>query len=181
MAKNMAKENITLTYINEDDKAYGLAGMAISLAALDAIDRIADVSLDAEGPMVRFSHEYYFAGSPSISPKATWDNLIHNYYITSAMVLSNIMARSIVRLGREVPEDILSTIKDEMREEGHDTCSLDDDEIDSLYNKTSTYMRRIFNNPRLHPAIDSFARTISVKRTLTGREILDELNALQLI
>ena len=32
---------MTLTYLNEDDKAYGLAGMAISLAALDAIDRVA--------------------------------------------------------------------------------------------------------------------------------------------
>ena len=35
---------MTLTYLNEDDKAYGLAGMAISLAALDAIDRVAGVS-----------------------------------------------------------------------------------------------------------------------------------------
>lgn len=28
---------MTLTYSNEDDRAYGLAGMTISLAALDAI------------------------------------------------------------------------------------------------------------------------------------------------
>ena len=51
---------MTLTYLNEDDKAYGLAGMAISLAALDAIDRVAGVSLDSDGPMVTFSHQYYF-------------------------------------------------------------------------------------------------------------------------
>ena len=53
-------ESLTLHYSNEDDRAYGLAGMAISLAALDAIDRISSVSLDAEGPMVTFSHSYYY-------------------------------------------------------------------------------------------------------------------------
>lgn len=177
----MSNETITLTYLNEDDKAYGLAGMAISLAALDAIDRVAGVSLDADGPMVTFSHQYYFSGSPSISPKTTWDNLLHNFYITSAMVISNIMARSIVRLGQDVPADLLETIRCEIAEEGRDTCSLDDDEIDTLYDKTRSYMGRIFRNPRLHPAIDDFARTLSRRRSLTGSEIIDELRSLSII
>lgn len=177
----MSNETITLTYLNEDDKAYGLAGMAISLAALDAIDRVAGVSLDADGPMVTFSHQYYFSGSPSISPKTTWDNLLHNFYITSAMVISNIMARSIVRLGQDVPSDLLETIRREIAEEGRDTCSLDDDEIDTLYDKTRSYMGRIFRNPRLHPAIDDFARTLSRRRSLTGSEIIDELRSLSII
>lgn len=172
---------MTLTYLNEDDKAYGLAGMAISLAALDAIDRVAAVSLDAEGPMVTFSHQYYFSGSPSVSPKVTWDTLLHNFYITSAMVISNVMARSIVRLGQEVPADLLDTIHKEITEEGRDTCSLDDDEIDTLYDKTRSYMGRIFRNPRLHPAIDDFARTLSRRRSLSGSEIIDELRALSII
>ena len=34
----MSTDKLTLAYLNEDDRAYGLAGMAISLAALDAID-----------------------------------------------------------------------------------------------------------------------------------------------
>lgn len=172
---------MTLTYLNEDDKAYGLAGMAISLAALDAIDRVAAVSLDADGPMVTFSHQYYFSGSPSVSPKVTWDTLLHNFYITSAMVISNVMARSIVRLGQEVPDDLLDTIHKEIAEEGRDTCSLEDDEIDTLYDKTRSYMGRIFRNPRLHPAIDDFARTLSRRRSLSGSEIIDELRALSII
>ena len=177
----MSNETLTLTYLNEDDKAYGLAGMAISLAALDAIDRVAAVSLDAEGPMVTFSHQYYFSGSPSISPKTTWDNLLHNFYITSAMVLSNVMARSIVRLGQDVPSGLLETIRHEITEEGRDTCSLEDDEIDTIYDKTRAYMGRIFRNPRLHPAIDDFARTLSRRRSLSGSEILDELRALSIV
>ncbi len=89
-------QQLTLKYQNEDDKAYGLAGMAIALAALDALDRVAGVSLDSDGPMVTFSNEFYFSGSPSVSPKSTWNALLHNYYITSAMVVSSVMSRSLV-------------------------------------------------------------------------------------
>lgn len=177
----MSNPKLTLSYLNEDDRAYGLAGMAISLAALDAIDRVAGVSLDAAGPMVRFSHEYYFSGSPSVSPKATWNNLLHNFYITSAMVVSNLMARSMVRLGEEVPEELMENVRTEMENEGSETCALEADEVDRLYRKTTTGMRRIFANRRLHPAIDQFARTISLRRELSGMEIIDELRALRLV
>lgn len=177
----MSDEIFTLSYLNEDDKAYGLAGMAISLAALDAMDRVAEVSLDNTGPMVTFSNQYYFSGSPSISPKATWDNLLHNYYVTSAMVISNVMARSLVRLRRDVPSDVMKKIHEEIAEEGRDVCSLEDDEIETIYDKTRSYMGRIFRNPRLHPAIEDFARTLSRRRSLSGNEIIDELRALSLI
>ena len=177
----MSDEIFTLSYLNEDDKAYGLAGMAISLAALDAMDRVAEVSLDNAGPMVTFSNQYYFSGSPLISPKATWDNLLHNYYVTSAMVISNVMARSLVRLRRDVPSDVMKKIHEEIAEEGRDVCSLEDDEIETIYDKTRSYMGRIFRNPRLHPAIEDFARTLSRRRSLSGNEIIDELRALSLI
>lgn len=174
-------ESLTLHYSNEDDRVYGLAGMAISLAALDAIDRVSSVSLDTEGPMVNFSHEYYYSGSPSVSPKSTWDHLIHNFYLTSAMVMSNVMARSVVRMGQEVPDEILKRIRKEMEAEGDETCSLEADEIDALFEKTLMMSRRIFCNPRLHPAIREFTRVIARKRTLSGMELADELHLLQLI
>lgn len=171
----------SLIYLNEDDKAFGLAGMAISLAALDAIDRVALISLDSDGPMVSFSHEYYFSGSPSISPKSTWNNLVKNFYITSTMVISNIMARSLVRMGEEIPQNILDSVKHEMQTEGLDSCSLDADEVERLYARSLSGMRRIFGNRRLYPAIEQFARTLSRRRTLSGSEIYDELRALRLI
>lgn len=171
----------TLAYQNEDDRAYGLAGMAISLAALDAIDRVVEVSLDAEGPMVTFSHAYYFAGSPSISPKSTWGNLLQNLHITTAMAIANVYARSLVRMHRDVPKDAIDEIYREVKAEGEETCGLEDDEIDALYNRTLSYARRIFNNPRLHPAINEFAGILSRRRVLSGMEIRDELHALQLL
>lgn len=172
---------MTLAYLNEDDRAYGLAGMAISLAAFDAMDRVAEITLDTDGPMVTFSNEYYFSGSPSISPKATWRNLISNFRITSAMAMANLLSRSIVRMKEGMPEDTLVLLHQAMVEEGRESCSLEEDEVDEMYRSTLAYSKRIFGNPRLHPAIDEFARILSRRRTLSGREITDELHLLQLI
>lgn len=172
---------MTLQYLNEDDKAYGLAGMAISLAALDAIDKIVEVSLDATGPMVTFSHEFYFNSSPVISPKANWNHLVHNFYITASMVISNVMSRSLVRMKQNVPQELMDAIRKEMTEEAKESCQLEDDEIDNLFEKTRVYMGRIFRNPRIHPAVDDFAHTLSVKRIMSGNEIADELRALSIL
>ena len=170
-----------LKYSNEDDRAYGLAGMAISMASLDALDRITEIFLDAEGPMVDFAHEYYFAGSPSISPKSTWDNLVTNFHLTTSMVVGNILARSLVRLKEEAPREILDQVYACVEEEGADTCSLESDEVRHIFQMALSREMRLFRNPRVHPAIDEFARIISLKRSLSGREILDELHLLQLI
>lgn len=177
----MSIENLTLEYANDDDRLYGLAGMAISAAALDAIDKVALISIDADGPMVTFSHEYYFCGSPSISPKATWHNLLSNFHLTTAMVISNVFARSLVRLGHDAPADVMESLRQAVVTDGREICALEDDEVDSIYRRTATGMRRIFANPRLHPAIDSFARSIARRRTLSGGEIFDELRALHIL
>lgn len=177
----MSNQKFSLSYLNEDDRAYGLAGMMVALANLDAIDRVATVSIDNDGPMVEFSHAYYFSGSPSISPKSTWDNLVSNFHLTTSMVVGNILARSLVRLKEEAPEEIMKEVYSQVEEEGRDTCSLENDEIERLYDHALNRALRIFRNPRMHPAIDEFARIIALKRSLSGREIMDELHLLQLI
>lgn len=177
----MSDHKFSLPYKNEDDRAYGLAGMMVALANLNAIDRVATVTIDTEGPMVEFSHAYYFSGSPSISPKATWDNLVENFHITTSMVVGNILARSLVRLKEEAPGEVMNEVYEQVEEEGKDTCSLETDEVERLYNHALNRALRFFRNPRVHPAIDEFARVISLRRSLSGREIYDELRLLQLI
>ena len=177
----MSKNKFSLTYQNEDDRAYGLAGMMVALANLDAIDRVATITIDTEGPMVEFSHAYYFSGSPSISPKSTWDNLVENFHITTAMIVGNILSRSLVRLKEEAPQDVMQEVYSQVEEEGRDTCSLENDEIQRLYDHAYSRTMRVFRNPRVHPAIDEFARILSLKRSLSGREVLDELHLLQLL
>lgn len=171
---------MTLSYSNEDDRAYGLAGMAVSLAGLDAIDRVVDISLDAEGPMVNFSQEYYYSLNPVISPKSVWENLMRNFHITASMVVGNVMARSLVRLHEEMPQSVERALFAEIEAEGEETCGLEKDEIEAFYNRIVSRHRRIFANPRLHPAINELAGIISRRRRLSGLELREELAYLQL-
>lgn len=177
--KTYKEDMFKLTYTNEDDRAFGLAGMAISLAQLDAIDRIVEISLDSQGPMVTFSQQYFYGGSPAVSPKASWENMMRNFQITSSMVIANVMARSLVRLGEEVPQEVMETIYGEISAEGADECGLEEDETRAFYNRLLTLNRRIFGNPRLRPAVAELAHRISRRRRLSGMEIQDEINLLQ--
>lgn len=169
---------ISITYINDDDRAFGLAGMTISLAALDAIDRIQEISMDSEGPMVHFSSDYYFCGGPMLSAKATWNNLIRNFHLTTSMAVGNIMARSMVRSGERMPTEVMNTLKDVVIEEGRETCALEDDEIDALFNKALAQNHRLFSNPRMIPAVNRLADLFTQRRSMSGRELEEALSML---
>lgn len=169
-----------LAYSNEDDRAYGLAGMAISMASLDALDRITEVFLDAEGPMVSFANTYYYSAAPSVSPKVVWDNLLSNFQLTTSLVLGNVMARSLVRLGMEADEETLEKVRDLVREEGRDVCSLDEEESDAVFDKVLRHSLRLFHNPRLHPAVKELVGVISRRRRLSVLELAEELERLRI-
>lgn len=170
-----------LRYKNEEDRAYGLAGMMIAVASMNAIDQVALVSLDAEGPMVTFSNEFYFPGSQSASPKATWRRLFDNFQITSAMAISNVLSRRYIHERTSEIEDMLAPLREVMIAEGEDVCSLESDEVDRIFNRMLSHTSRIFGNRRLTSYIDEFASIIARRRRLTGREIEEELELLQMI
>lgn len=170
----------TLQYSNEDDRAYGLAGMAITMASLDALDRVTEVFLDSEGPMVTFANSYYFSGAPSVSPKVVWENLMTNFQLTTSLVLSNVMARSLVRLGEDAADEIYDEVRSLVREEGRDICSLDEEESDMVFDKMLRHSRRLFNNPRLRPAVEQLAGVISRRRRLSVLDLAEELEMLRI-
>jgi len=180
MKKNKSKKNI-LGYRNEDDRCYGLAGMAISLASLNALDSVASVSIDYAGPMVRFTGEYYYGGSPSVSPKAAWHHLIENYRLTSSLAVGNILARCLIRDGGTDPTDMLEDLLITMRAEGAEICQLEDDELDNLITNILSRSQRIFGNPRLMPALNDLAGIIRTQRELSGRSLAEEMHMLRLI
>lgn len=169
-----------LQYTNEDDRAFGLAGMAISLASLDALDMITDLFLDAEGPMVTFSNSFYGVTSPALSPKAVWNNMLNNFHLTTSLVMANVMARSLVRLGEEPGEKVIDEIRGLVREEGSESCSLDSEEADILFNRVMRQSKQLFLNPRLHPAIKELAGVLTRRRRLSAIDLAEELDLLRL-
>lgn len=178
--KTAMQNNEILIYRSEDDRCYGLAGMAIALGSLDVIDRVAEIYLDADGPMVIFSNEFFFNGSQSVSPKSSWKKLVENYQITTALAIANVLSRRLVREKAGEASDMLNALFATVAEEGHLYCELDDDEINTLFQKTLAFSRRIFGNPRLYPLVDRLSQIIATRRRLSGREIAEELHYLQL-
>lgn len=175
------KTDTPLAYRSEEDRCYGLAGMALALATLDAIDTVVRVSVDEDGPMVLFSNEFYWGSSQAASPKAHWHSLMRNYQITSTLALFNVLSRCLVRERGADPADMLAALYPVIAQEGRDVCQLEDDEIRRFYDNSLMKAHRTFGNPRLHPYIDRLAEVITRRRTLSGREIAEELHALHII
>lgn len=66
-----------LRYINEDEKCYGITGMAIGMVVWNAEDVLASVSLDAPvDEVVEFTNEYYSTAIPDCRPK--WHGIIYS-------------------------------------------------------------------------------------------------------
>lgn len=172
--------NFELRYTNESDRAFGLAGMAISLASLDALDRITEIYLDADGPMVSFGHQYFFPQSPAVSPKDVWSNLMSNLQLTTSLVLGNVLARALVQRGLEADETVFEKVREVVREEGKDYCALEPEETDAIFDKLLRHSLRLFHNPRLHPAVTHLASIISRRRRLSVFELAEELEMLRI-
>lgn len=170
-----------LEYRNEDDRAYGLAGMLYSLGMLDGLDYVVGVDIDGGEQMITFSHSYFFNGSPSVSPKAIWERLLRHYQLTSVMAISNVMARSIIRDHERPGQSLLDSLFDVIRSEGLEECQLEEDEAAELCDRTYHYAMRLFGNPRVHPALRDFSSLLSRYRRLSGREVREQLEYLQLV
>lgn len=177
---------MSLAYRSPLDRAYGLAGMTISLASLDALANIVSVSLDTDGPMVAFCNSYYYGYSQSASPKAQWVRLLQNYRIAASLVIGNILSRCLVQPAgtpgiHADPSDMLNEAYRDIAADGRDICQLDVDEIRAFYRDILQSQYRIFSNTRLHPALRSLVATLQEQRTLTGRELAEEMMALHII
>lgn len=169
---------LTLHYRNDDDKAYGLAGMIFSLNALGALDIINEVTLDTDGPMVTFSSEYYYFASPVVSPKAVWQQTKRLWYLTSSMAVANLMARSVVRDCEQIPSDVLGDLRTLIMQEGADALSLEEDEVENLFENLYRKNMQIFYNPRYQPLVRSLTRSLALRRHMTLSDLTDLLSTL---
>lgn len=80
-----------LRYINEDEKCYGITGMAIGMVVWNAEDVLASVSLDAPvDEVVEFTNEYYFNGN-RLSAKVAWNHILEHYQVSMGMMIGNVL------------------------------------------------------------------------------------------
>ncbi|MBD5300073.1 MAG: hypothetical protein HDS17_01180 [Bacteroides sp.] len=172
----------SLKYTDETDRCYGATGMAIGLMVFDGEDMLASITLDGDpNEMVAMSPDFYFAGNPGVSAKTAWNQILKNYNIGIAMLMSNLLCRSVVNKRQALPNELHDFLLDLAREEGHESCSLDDDEIERLFNKNYSYLNRVFNHRGVQSVAHDFASTLGQRRTLSRLDVLELLEALRML
>lgn len=169
-----------LKYTDETDRSYGLTGMTISMVVWDGADLLAGVSLDNEpGNGLEVTPDFDFAGNPRLSARLAWNQLLKHLELSAAMIMGNAMCRAYVGQRRTPTSAVNAALRALVRDEGREVCSLDDDEIDRIYAKTSNYLTQIYNHPGVVQLAHSFADTLRKRRRLSAAEALDCLAALQ--
>lgn len=175
----MAPKTLVMRYSDERDKAYGLAGAVITVVLTDRARSIAEINLDAApGESMVMSHDFGFKGNPRMSAKIVWEHSVDDLRVLLSMVLGNLACRRYVLAGRSIDRDELAAVRTALRDEACDTCSLDADEADSLFDSSMAYVDRVFRHPAIPDIARAFADDLSQRRSLSIVEALEALSAL---
>ena len=81
-----------LKYTDDQDKCYGVTGMAVSLVVWDADDMLARIDIDSDDN-IEFVPEYYFSGNPRLSAKVAWQYILKHYQASMGMMIGNVKCR----------------------------------------------------------------------------------------
>lgn len=169
-------------YKDDTDRAYGAAGMAIGLVVYDGDDVLYSVDLDAApGHMMTLSPDFFFAGNPGVSAKAAWTQMVKNFNLGVAMLISNVMCRHLVHAGSEIPAGLADELKNLAHDEGAGSCELEADEVDRLFEKSYSYLWRVFSHRGVQAVAHDFASTLASRRSLSRLEVLEQLHSLSML
>lgn len=173
---------VGLKYIDEEDKCYGIAGMAIGMMICDSEKFLKSLSLDAPvGESIKFTNDFYFEGDPHMSAKSSWSLTVELYQLAVGMLIANVMCRNCVLRHDGVTSELKNLVYKHINEEGKTTCSLESDEIKHLFDKNFSYMYRIFNHQGVQSIVHDFVRCLKQKRSMLQSEVIEELRALSML
>ncbi len=166
----------SLRYTDERDKTYGIAGMAITLAACDGMQLLSEIRLDAEpGECMVMALDYGLKGNPRMSAKIIWAQTLNELKATASMALGNIACRRYVLGHHTLSEKDTAPIREAVRGEAKKYCSLDTDEADTLFDSCLSMVDRIFRHTSIHDAARAFATQLASRRSMSADEAVDLL------
>lgn len=165
-----------LKYKDERDRALGLSGMSVALMLWDGEPMLAAVSLDGTpGTGLEFTPAYGFAGNPRLTATLAWREMLKQFELTAAMLLGNAMCRSYVGNSAPLGTDTAAALRQLLHDEGHETCQLDSDETDIIYNKTYRYLDRVFTHHAVGAVARDLAARLQSRRRMTATEVFEVL------
>ena len=172
----------TLRYIDDADRCYGLTGMAMGIVIWDCEELLAAIDLDADtDEMMEFTPQFYFAGNPRLSARLAWNQIVEHYRLSMGLMMANVLCRNYVHSHTQVLPETLRLMKEYLIEEGRDICSLDEDEVNVLFDKQLNYLHRLFSHPGVQRVATDFATDLSQRRRMTVGEVIEGFRPLGLL
>lgn len=173
---------VGLKYIDEEDKCYGVTGMAVAIMVWDGEKLLSSISLDAPAnETMKFTSEFYFSGNPRLSAKFAWNKILEHYQLSIGMLIANLMCRNVVLRQTQISNELRSLAYKYILEEGQEICSLEADEIKLLFDKSYNYLKNIFNHPSVQNIISEFALKLRQQRNLSQKEVIENLQTLGML
>lgn len=170
----------SLKYADAEDRAYGLCGMALALYIYDAEQFIDNISIDAPADLgLTLSADFFAPSNPNLSVKAVWKESFRNFQILSAMVIGNVLSRSLSRRHAELANNVKSLVFSALTDEGDASCGLTETEVESVCSRSFDYIARVLRNPTVAATVDSMVRELNLARSLDRDRILAHFLPLQ--
>lgn len=169
----------SLKYTDSTDRAFGLCGMALSLFIFDAEKYIDSLHIDAPADQgLRLSADFFTPVNPGLSVKNVWTSSFRHFQLTSAMVIGNLLSRSLSRRQSELSGEVRSLMLQHLTREGEETCGLESSEVEQLCDNAFGYIRQLLMHPVVNSTICAMAGELSSRKALSREEILSHLHPL---
>lgn len=169
-----------MRYRDEDDKCYGIAGMAIGLAIFEAQDMFTGVTLDGDGlDCIIFVPQYYVSGNPAIPAVSAWQDVYQRYQVTMGLTIADTLCRKMLHDKGVVDKKLRKALLDAACEEGMASCQLENDEVENIFDKSFQYLLQAFKNSQVRNVIEELVAKLKERRSMSSCDIMDVLRALQ--
>lgn len=165
-----------LRYKDDEDRCYGVAGMALAAFVFEYEKYLSSVSIDRRDiETIEFTPDFFITAPENISAKTSWQHTLNQYRIIMSMMISNVMCRSMVRQRKEVEKKL----HDAMLTSLHDyteQCQLEDDEAEDIFEQHFDYLNRAYHNSRMHAIARRVVNELSSRHTLYHSDLTDLLS-----
>jgi len=170
-----------MKYRDEQDKCYGVAGMALGFSVYDAEHLFTAVTIDADvDETIRFTPEFFFVGNPRLSARDSWQYMLSHFKVTMGLAIANALCRRMVLDKGSADDTLRQQLLNAACEDGMDYCQLERDEVQPIFDKAFDYLSRLFSADPVHHAMHTVATTLQQRRTLTKTEVAELLQRLNI-
>lgn len=168
-----------LKYADHTDRCYGIAGMVVGITVFDGenyIMRVDTRHCDLEA--LALTPDFCVVDHPGLSIKGVWRALAGRYRLAAAMVIGNVISRSVNGRRGAVDPDTLQTMINCLWNEASELLDLSEEENRELCLQTYNHLRQAFSHPAVKHILDSIASCIKEKEVMERDEIFELLSPL---